>query len=518
MIAPPAARVAVVGAGPRAAFALERLATLSVRHGVRPPQVDVIAPGSDLGPGPVYATDQPDWLRLNVPSSAVHAWRGGRDRVDAVGGPSLDEWREQRQRGSTADQFPARALVGHYLSEVGNQARSCVPGRRLTGHVTALRRSGTAWDMPSHAAHTYDEVLLASGHATDWSGALQHRWASSVPLVPGVFPVAELRNRVADREGVVVVRGAALTAIDAVLSLTLERSHRLRLVLTSRTGRLMTPKPEPRVLAAIAEWGPLIAEGSGLLDDLGVPVEQVLRDTARALYGASRRQHHSPVRPRAIEDAVASLTTPAGTMDHAAWLREQLAISAGEAAPDGSWTLGQAWRGLYPALVARQSRLAETAQSTLSWSAFPRWAAGLERLAFGPPPVNARYLLEMLETGRVEIRSASGVSDLAREHDAVAVVDAVLAPPGLRDTADPLLRQLLASGAISVHPRSRGMRVTPSAQCRGADGSATPGLSAVGRVTEDVVLGNDTLVRTHHAHLDRWAHRVLGLSPESSHG
>ena len=182
--------------------------------------------------------------------------------------------------------------------------------------------------------------------------------------------------------------------------------------------------------------------------------------------------------------------------------------------PTAGWALGQAWRGLYPALVARQEMLAGTDQHPLGWPAFHHWAAGLERLAFGPPPVSARYLLEMLDTGQVEVRSTNGVADLARDHGAVAVVDAVLAPPGLRDTTDPLLRELLGAGAVSVHPRSRGMRVTPSGQCVATDGSETLGLSAVGRVTEDVVLGNDTLVRTHHRHLDRWAHRLLGL-PET---
>lgn len=221
----PAPRVAVVGAGPRAAYALERLATLSARHHVCPPEVDVIAPGSDLGPGQVYAPDQPDWLRLNVPSAAVNAWHGGSDPADTAGGPSLDDWREQRAPGSSADQFPARALVGHYLAETGQLVRTRVPGRRLIGRVTSMCRRPDAWELRGDETHTYDEVLLAPGHADDWSGALRHRWESAVPLVPEVFPVTELRKTVPDRDGVVVVRGAALTAIDALLALTLERSH-----------------------------------------------------------------------------------------------------------------------------------------------------------------------------------------------------------------------------------------------------------------------------------------------------
>jgi hypothetical protein len=40
----------------------------------------------------------------------------------------------------------------------------------------------------------------------------------------------------------------------------------------------------------------------------------------------------------------------------------------------------------------------------------------------------------------------------------------------------------------------------------------TPGLAAIGRPTEDSVIGNDTLSRTLHPLADRWARRVLERS------
>ena len=168
--------------------------------------------------------------------------------------------------------------MGHYLAEFGQPVRGRVPGQRLTGRVTSMCRTRDAWELCSPETRSYDEVLLASGHASDWPGALRHGWASPLPLVPGVFPVAELRDSVPDRDGVVVVRGAALTALDAVLALTQERTHPSRVVLASRTGRLMTPKPEPHVLAAVPELDSLLEEGGRLLSDLDTPVEGVLRD------------------------------------------------------------------------------------------------------------------------------------------------------------------------------------------------------------------------------------------------
>ena len=61
--------------------------------------------------------------------------------------------------------------------------------------------------------------------------------------------------------------------------------------------------------------------------------------------------------------------------------------------------------------------------------------------------------------------------------------------------------------ARSVHGRSRP-RCHGRRDCIGRDGAPTPGLSAIGRPTEDSVIGNDTLGRTLHPHADRWARRV----------
>ena len=56
--------------------------------------------------------------------------------------------------------------------------------------------------------------------------------------------------------------------------------------------------------------------------------------------------------------------------------------------------------------------------------------------------------------------------------------------------------------------------MTPDGSCRARDGSITPGLAAIGRPTEDSVIGNDTLSRSLHPQADRWARRVTRRSRE----
>ena len=76
------------------------------------------------------------------------------------------------------------------------------------------------------------------------------------------------------------------------------------------------------------------------------------------------------------------------------------------------------------------------------------------------------------------------------------------------------MSDLVAAGCARVAPGRRGLEVTPDGSCRGRDGAVTRGLSAIGRPTEDSVIGNDTLTRSLHPHADRWARRIVQRSRE----
>lgn len=508
MSATQGARVAVVGNGPRALWALERLdAYLGCAGAVPPSEVHVFGPG-DLGAGSNYNSSQPDYLRLNVASSGVDAWRGENER-----GQSLDAWRDSRAPGSTRDAFPPRALTGVYLREQAERVRGSLDrhlGSAVVVHgafARRLRRSAHGWGIDGHGP--FDEVLLAVGHAADWPGALHHHWPSSLAaLHPRVYPVADLLARPELRPGsTVVIRGAALTAIDAVLALTLGRGRRpadsdLRIVLSSRTGRLMLPKMDPQVLAPtltrlgdLSETRRAVAEGEDVSDLVGEVAVRLLGDDRNAA--------------QLVDRAIAALLDGADENDDSVrFLDHGVAMAEGRRPPDGAWALGQAWRLLYPDLVRRQR--ARKAGFPLGWEGYADWSRELERLAFGPPLVNARLLLEGLESGTVCVKR-DPVSTLARDAD--LVIDAVLAPPGVAQLpADDLLGRLRDSGLLCHDATRRGARVAADATVIDASGTCVAGLALVGRATEDELLGNDTLIRELHPEVDRWAQRVLCLS------
>lgn len=498
-------RIAILGCGPRALWALERLAAHAASPGAGLPRgVDVLGPDL-LGAGRVYDPDQPDYLRLNVTSAVVDAWCG-----DAGRGPSLDAWREQYRPGSSADPFPPRALTGRYLhaqaqAVVSELHRRGIPVRQRHRRVCRLHQRPDGWHLDGQGP--YDRVLLTPGHAWDWPGALRHSWAAGLPpLHPAVFPVQDLLARPELRPGAtVLVRGAALTAIDALLALTLGRGQapgeaELRIVLSSRTGALMLPKTDPAVLAAVLERAGDLTPYRERAADL----PEVLTDLATRLLGddATARAQVS-----AAVDRLLGHVAPTGPL---AQLRTGVAIATGAEPPDGAWALGQAWRTLYPDLVARQEA-GGGAGPVLGWAGYPRWSRVMERLAFGPPLVNARLLLEAMEAGVVTVRTGD-TAELARQLRPDLVVDAVLPPPGILDlpAEDPLGR-LREERVLCAAPGGRGARVDRAGAVLSPDGSPVAGLALVGRATEDAVLGNDTLIRSLHPAVDRWARDILDL-------
>ena len=89
------------------------------------------------------------------------------------------------------------------------------------------------------------------------------------------------------------------------------------------------------------------------------------------------------------------------------------------------------------------------------------------------------------------------------------VVDAVIPPPGALNMNDPLSRALVRDGYARIAPGAAGLELTADVTCVGADGQPSEGLGAIGRPTEDWVIGNDTLNRALHPHPDLWAQRVI---------
>ena len=223
----------------------------------------------------------------------------------------------------------------------------------------------------------------------------------------------------------------------------------------------------------------------------------------------------------------------------AAWLaiavrrRRAAAELAPAAEIERSLAVGAGLRRAGPAVGARahvaqrSTRRSSRGSATAAWPTasgrrFARLAAQMERVAFGPPPVNAAKLLALVDAGRVDLAhvaggrlataAASRRSAAPRGERAVdVVVDAVLPPPGRRARDGGLLGAARSrDGHARVAGGRRGLDVDAGRRLhRRATAAARAG--PVGdrpRRPRTAVIGNDTLSRTLHPHADRWAARV----------
>lgn len=493
-------RIAIVGGGPRGLFAVERLwAHLPAARDVHVAVLDPQTPGV----GAAYCPSQPPYLRLNVTSAVVSAGWPGEDRV-----PSFDQWRIADGEEQPLEPFPPRARVGEYLSWFW--AWLCEhrpPGSSLSHRrqrVLSITRLGRGWAVDSER---FDEVLLATGHENTWPGALCGN------NVVRVFPVDTwlTQDRVPAGSSV-AMRGAALTFVDAALALTQGRGGRFEgdwqsgltyrptgreprtIWPVARSGRWMDPKPQPgSVLATpsqdVIESGRLAVLRAATPHDALAAVERTALD-----LGAD------PVEMDALLGPLHGSAT--------ALLRARLAAVSGAAAhPTAAWALGHAWRRLYDSLRARFEG------TGAGFGTFAALAGRLERVAFGPPPVNAAKLVALIDAGIIDPVSLgtahfSGATPVGLPASPDVVVDAVLPPAGV--VAGSLIARLVDDGVLTTRDGRRGVAVGQDASCLDRHGHTIDGLACIGRATEDVVIGNDTLNRAMHPAVDGWARRIAG--------
>lgn len=492
-------RVAIVGCGPKGTYALERLLARAAEGPAGGIEVVAFEPHPFPGAGPAYDPRAGAHLLMNYPAAKIDLTHPSEPR--SYVGPSFVEW-----SGWEPDAYPSRAMVGRYLNGglLDLLDGASIPVRIEGRRARELRRVDCGWRVGAgggERGETFDEVLLAIGHQT-----------LPPPALEGVESGSE-----------VALRGFGLTAIDLALELTEGRggwfvgapTNGLRYLASgheparirpwSRSGRPMLVKPDlPDAGSALA--GEAVAAARRRLAKLpgrvslqrlvGVEVDlaRELLVLAAGLEGAGMvAEEIRSWFERAASGRLSTCAEPSEPIAHS------LAVERGAAGPGVEWAIGAAWRESYPAIVARLSHGGLRRRDRL---AFRTLAAELERLSFGPPAINAAKLLALAEARILDL------SDPLRPADPEDLcVDARIAPPGLHSGQEPM-GSLIAAGAIRVPTGLRGIEIDRDARCIGHGGSPTPGLSASGRMTEDWVLGNDSLSRSLHPELDGWARRV----------
>lgn len=492
-----------VGAGPKALAALADLeSALAAGPGTgRPPRIvacDVFPPGA----GAVWRTDQPRHLLMNVRADIV-------DMSSPSVGSSFREWECRSQPAHQVEPHPPRARVGEYLAWAFERlcASPLFGLSHVRGRVDRITPAGDRWriDVMTPAGcrvwHS-PVVVICTGHAD--AGGLNHADVVS-------------DQQLAPPGGDITVLGAALTAYDVVLDLTEGRGGRFETVepgrmrfhpgggeprtitLVSRSGTLMTPKPQ----SDQTEMGLAVTAVTHALRGMVDPDDhwwQVLAEGAMA----AARSTGVEVTQHTLMGALDRSADGAGAFQR---LRYGIEQALGTVDQDPCWWWGRVWALGYRDIVASLERRQRRQPNWLRWRSR---AARMERWAFGPPIGTATRLLALHEAGILQVAAVPN-ADEAQFH-------AITAPPGIltapaEESATPPAHgapwnSLLDEGLITVRPGERGVLTGPDAVCLTATREPSTGLSALGRPTEDPVIGHDTLNRGLHADSRRWAAAV----------
>ncbi|MFB9776314.1 FAD/NAD(P)-binding protein [Brevibacterium otitidis] len=542
----PSLRVAIVGGGPKGLYALESLSaaaherTASGADDLRL-HVDIYEEDTP-GAGRIWRTDQPEVFILNISSAVISAWPPARS-AETTGDTthlSFAAWAETHAPEHRLDAFPPRAVVGEYLAWAFTAVCAELPaGMTVTvipERVRRLLRSEAGWlvEAGRQQRDPYAEVLLATGHARrhtrplttrdlrDDTRTLSHDDYSTVARIsPGQR---------------VLTTGAALTFIDFALMVSEHRrGHFERNVVTGdllyracgaepvllptcRSGRFYNAKPPSMYSPAEggerqADLDELIAGHAAALADDATPAQAgaVLRRCAVDILAGRRGAWEDPAAAEvvaAVDETAGSGWGPGLARSAKAALERSVLIARGLQAPDAECALGQAWTGLLPRI---RQVLSYRAHDPQEWAEFLGLRGRLMRFAEGPPLANAEKLLALIRSGVIDLEMMSLGPGEEGEHvfgHPDLHVLAVLAPPGAVHARSEVIDSLIAEGIVAKPGAQRGIQVTETLQLVGADGQPVPGLSALGRATEDWTLGNDTLDRAASAAPEVWAARV----------
>ncbi|MFW8635139.1 FAD/NAD(P)-binding protein [Cribrihabitans pelagius] len=532
-------RIAIAGFGPRGLGALEALLK-QLRGQAADLAIDIFEPGPAPGAGPNYDPDQSPLCPLNLPLRGLwlpEAEHGG------VTFPDFAESLSETERDP--DAFLPRARIGAYLAARFEHLCAHLPeGVRLSLH--AHRVSGLTppdatvggWMAAADGAAfgPYDEVLLTLGQPETGADGQLARWQAharetGAPLLPA-YPAARLLAAADGWQGkVVAVRGLGLSAFDVLRLLTQGLGGRFTAEGYVPSGREparicpfsldgQPPAPKPATAAVDGFFAPSPEETRAfeqrLAEALTLAPDAALDLMCEALQGPLERILAGHCTAADIRNWLREgQDTPAGRnrAPVADFLEDTIAMARGTLPPSPGYAAAQLWQNWlesFRAVFAASRPEQETAKAVAGFD------GRLMPYAYGPPVSAAEELLALIRAGLADLRAvedpdvrlvpqgwqlAGGTDEIPAE----VMVDAVLAPPALARTREPLLQGLLAAGLLHPLDDGLGAATGDGGQALSQAGAPVAGLYVLGRMAKGSAVAVDSLHDCFGATAVNWA-------------
>lgn len=535
-------QLAIIGCGPRG---LQCLETIS-RH-LSPAQlsrlsITIFEPAPYPGAGCVYDPTQPRQLIMNFATQHIDFWKFAANQTTSRSN-SLIGWLSTRySEYAKSDQYIPRAIVGEYLADcldivLRKFGRGQV--KFLPQKITALKPSRSGWAITSKDGKRWsaDQVVLTTGHeGLRKSDALDEDDSHNF-----VLPTQrQLTSEQVPAGSHVRINGFGLTAIDAILSLTVGRGGTFDQT-SGSLPKYQSSVDEPHCIDIHSRSGrPMLAKPTAAVE----PISDTFWEPFRRQLAGRMAAHGTLHFRRDIWDvmikAAAELLDASGIasspIDVESWFRgwsrykmnaasarramlQSYAVATGKRAKDIPYALAEAWRNLYPEMTRL---ISYGGLANGHWQDFLKISREMERIAFGPPAENVGRLLSLMRHGIVQIEPCgarasrphqmqSGRRDAHAPNGYDCTINAIIAPPHQANPGGPIAG-LIEQGRLELDEETGAVKVDASGH---AVGSAL-GLAVFGRATEGWIVGNDTLTRTLHTQMEAWGKELTKMMEAKS--
>ncbi|MBL3658319.1 FAD/NAD(P)-binding protein [Fulvivirga sediminis] len=272
--------MAIIGGGPKGMYGLERLiAELNSEATCAPVEIHIYNRTRHFGSGDVYRTDQPLFLKMNVPNSAIDIWLREEPECPVKDTSTFTEWINQNPDVTdnlAPDDYSSRAIVGQYLEDGLKKILSQLPPRVIVkliqGSVSDLKKVDKHYLIKTESnnsgnwhPHHYSHILLATGHPSKSLTHEEQEWvhfSKTEPrtgYIPFIYPVQQALQNI-DPGSTVGLKGMGLTFVDAVLALTEGRGGQF--ITQGEKLTYISSGQEPSKIYPFSRTGiPMIARG-----------------------------------------------------------------------------------------------------------------------------------------------------------------------------------------------------------------------------------------------------------------
>lgn len=222
-------KIAIVGLGPKGLYGFERiLAQLKANPIQEKVEIHLFNKTRFMGSGDIYRSDQPDYLLMNFANRHINMWTEESPTPVVKRPLSFSEHialEKQIPLDEVEPLYAPRSTVGDYLEKGFAQLGQSLPENViLQQHIAEVRSMEKTDESYSIGFMQREKACRLSGfqHILITTGHQRHKETTKTNhhKVPFIYPVQQKLNGVTERDNIVAVKGMGLTFIDAVLALT----------------------------------------------------------------------------------------------------------------------------------------------------------------------------------------------------------------------------------------------------------------------------------------------------------